>query len=402
MKILKNKIFRILLWVTTISSFGDSLYALAVTLSVYQMSGSIAGVAGMWMIRVLVRIPCQFVSGVIIDRFNRKKISIYVYLLSAALMLTFALTDGKYMMLAYILIFILQGTSDVDNMAQMALMPELIDKEELTDANNIFSVMGTIIMFVGPGVGGVLYTIFGTGILYLIDAVTFIFAAGLMCAVPYRYEEHEIEKAQFKLFAFDKEGIAEVKKMPIIKNIMMITVFFGILGRFYEIDKIFVADKVLNIGAEGIVYFTYAMAIGSLLAPIATKLFARLGWRDTTKYSFLSILLAVSFMLWGNASVFLLSIVANIMIGFFQTSNSIMVSTIFQSTIERGVFGRVMAFRQIVTVLGAAVGIIMAPVLVQYIGVGGSMFFIGILAATFSMVLVIKIKIQKSELTVRL
>ena len=120
------------------------------------------------------------------------------------------------------------------------------------------------------------------------------------------------------MFAFAKEGIAEVKKMPIIKNIMMITVFFGILGRFYEIDKIFVADKVLNIGAEGIVYFTYAMAIGSLLAPIATKLFARLGWRDTTKYSFLSILLAVSFMLWGNASVFLLSIVANIMIGFFK------------------------------------------------------------------------------------
>lgn len=35
-----------------------------------------------------------------------------------------------------------------------------------------------------------------------------------------------------------------------------------------------------------------------------------------------------------------------------------MVSTIFQSTIERGVFGRVMAFRQIVTVLGAAVGIL--------------------------------------------
>ena len=55
MKILKNKIFRILLWVTTISSFGDSLYALAVTLSVYQMSGSIAGVAGMWMIREIGR-----------------------------------------------------------------------------------------------------------------------------------------------------------------------------------------------------------------------------------------------------------------------------------------------------------------------------------------------------------
>lgn len=402
MKILKNKIFRILLWVTTISSFGDSLYALAVTLSVYQMSGSIAGVAGMWMIRVLVRIPCQFVSGVIIDRFNRKKISIYVYLLSAALMLAFALTDGKYMMLAYILIFILQGTSDVDNMAQMALMPELIDKEELTDANNIFSVMGTIIMFVGPGAGGVLYTIFGTRILYLIDAVTFLIAAGFMCAVPYRYEEHETEKAQFKLFSFAREGVAEVKKMPIIKNMMMITVFFGILGRFYEIDKIFVADKVLNIGAEGIVFFTYAMAVGSLLAPIATKLFARLEWRDISKYSFLSILLAISFMVWGNASVLIVSITANVMIGFFQTSSSIMVNTIFQSTIEKGVFGRVMAFRQILTVLGAAAGILMAPVLVNYIGVGGSMFFGGALAAAFSMVLGIKSRTPKRKLAARL
>ena len=33
-----------------------------------------------------------------------------------------------------------------------------------------------------------------------------------------------------------------------------------------------------------------------------------------------------------------------------------MVSTIFQSTIERGVFGRVMAFRQIVEGLGGEVG----------------------------------------------
>ncbi|MDE6363204.1 MAG: hypothetical protein K2L86_02895 [Lachnospiraceae bacterium] len=190
--------------------------------------------------------------------------------------------------------------------------------------------------------------------------------------------------------------------MPIIKNILMITVFFGVLGRFYEIDKIFVADKVLNIGAEGIVFFTYAMAAGSLLAPIATKLFARLGWRDLTKYSFLSILLAISFMLWGNASVFVISMVTNVMIGFFQTSNSIMVSTIFQSTIEKSVFGRVMAFRQILTVLGAAVGIIMAPVLVNYIGVGGSMFFGGALAAAFSIVLVIKIRTPKRKLAARL
>lgn len=153
MKLLKNKTFRLLVWATVVSSFGDSLYALAITLSVYQLSGSLAGVAGMWLIRALIRIPCQFVSGVIVDRFNRKKVSIYVYLLSAALMLAFVFTNGKYMLFAYVLIFLLQGMSDVDNMAQMGLMSELIDKKDLTDANNLFSVAGTVIMLVGPVLG---------------------------------------------------------------------------------------------------------------------------------------------------------------------------------------------------------------------------------------------------------
>lgn len=47
MRLLKNRTFRLLVWATVVSSFGDSLYALAITLSVYQLSGSLAGVAGM-------------------------------------------------------------------------------------------------------------------------------------------------------------------------------------------------------------------------------------------------------------------------------------------------------------------------------------------------------------------
>ncbi len=44
MRLLKNKSFRLLVWATLVSSFGDSLYALAITLSVYELSGSLAGV----------------------------------------------------------------------------------------------------------------------------------------------------------------------------------------------------------------------------------------------------------------------------------------------------------------------------------------------------------------------
>lgn len=383
MNLLKNKIFRILVFTTAISSFGDSLYALAITLSVYELSGSLAGVAGMWLIRALIRIPCQFLSGVIVDRFNRKKVSIYVYLLSAALMLSFVLTNGKYMLLAYVLIFILQGTSDVDNMAQMGLMSELLDKKDLTDANNIFSVIGTVIMLTGPGVGGILYAVSGTRVLYAIDAATFIAAAGIMCLLPYRYEKKEPGKVEFALLRFAREGIAEIRRLPVVRLVMLTSVFFGIMGRFYEIDKIYVADKVLNIGAGGIVYFTYAMAIGSLLAPVLTKFLEKSKLADVTKYAVLCILLAASFVLWGNTRIFAVSFAANILIGVFNTGSSIFTNTIFQSRIDKSVFGRVMAFRQIVVVLSAILGIIAAPALVDLVGAGISMAGAGFLAVCF-------------------
>ena len=383
MKLLKNKTFRLLVWATVVSSFGDSLYALAITLSVYQLSGSLAGVAGMWLIRALIRIPCQFVSGVIVDRFNRKKVSIYVYLLSAALMLAFVFTNGKYMLFAYVLIFLLQGMSDVDNMAQMGLMSELIDKKDLTDANNLFSVAGTVIMLVGPGVGGVLYSVSGTQVLYAIDAVTFLAAAFFMWRLPYAYQKKEADKAEFTLFRFAKEGIAEVRKMPVVMIVMLTSVFFGILGRFYEIDKIYVADKILGIGAGGIVYFTYSMAIGSLLAPAVTKLLSKSKLDDVAKYALLSILLIGSFVLWGNTPVFVVSFAANVLIGLFNTGSSIFVNTIFQSRVDKSVFGRVMALRQIVVVLSAVAGIVTAPVLVEMVGVGYSMMGVGFLAVVF-------------------
>ena len=136
-RVFKNPAFIKLALATLISSFGDSLYALAITLSVYNITGSIAGVAGMWLIRAVIRILCQFLSGVIVDRFNKKKVSIYVYQISAALMLSIVLTNDTYLLLAFVVIFILQGTSDMDNIAQMGIMAEVIPEDNLADAENV-------------------------------------------------------------------------------------------------------------------------------------------------------------------------------------------------------------------------------------------------------------------------
>lgn len=380
MNVFKKKSFRILCCATAISSLGDSLYSLACTLTVYAMSGSILGVAGMWLIRALIRIPSQFVSGVVADKCNRKKVSVIIYLISAFLVCLFLCVNEANLVLAFILIFILQGTSDVDNMAQAAILPELLEKEELQSANSIFHIIGTVIMLTGPGIGGILYKLFGSQILYIIDAITFLLAAGIMLALPYRRRAEEKKEIKFTLFAFAKEGLTEIKKHSLIKAMTITTIFFGILGRFYEIDKVYLADTVLHIGAEGIVFFSYAMSIGSLLAPVVLKLLDRKELSPVKVYAFLSIFTIICFVLWGVSTSLIICLLANLFLGIFNTGTSIYVNIIFQKNVENQCFGRVMSFYKICMVLSAVLGVLLAPVLVETLGVGGSMVSFGIIA----------------------
>lgn len=375
----KSRTLRLLCYATLISSLGDSLYSLAITLTVYGLSGSIMGVAGMWMIRALIRIPCQFFSGIIVDRYNRKKISIGIYLISAVFVFVFTLVNNVNIVWAYVLIFILQGTSDVDNMAQNAMLPELVNKEELAIANTIFHYIGIVVSLIGPGLGGIMYTQFGGTLLYVVDAISFVVAAIIMIFVPYQYKQKKREQVKFTLFKFAKEGIVEIKKHRFIQSLMAIGVFFGILGRIYEIDKVYLADTILNIGADGIIYFSYAMSIGTILAPLVLKIFKNKENTSVKEFIILSVLTVVAFIIWGNAKNLGICLFGSVLIGLFSSGRGLYTNVVLQKSINRDCMGRVMALNKICIVGSAIIGVALAPVLLEVIGVGGSINIIGII-----------------------
>lgn len=398
--LLKNEAFRILALVTGISSIGDSLYSLAITLSVYNITGSLMGVAGMWIIRAIIRIPCQFFSGIMIDRYNKKKISIYVYLLSAILMFAIAFTNDKYIMLAFLAVFFLQGTSDIDNMSQMAIMSEMIPEDELTDAESVFSAIGSVVLLIGPGLGAFLYKHFGTSILYVLDGISFLIAALFMSRLKYNWEKEEKEIEEFTLFSHAKKGFCEVKKLPIIQYAMLISIFFGMLGRFYEIDKVYLADKIFHVGAEGIIYFEYAMLIGGLIAPIVASLVKRIKMNEVKKYALSCLLYASCFIFWGCSENIVLALVANTLIGIFETSQGVMTNVIFMSKVNKEVMGMVMAFRKIVIVFSAILGALLAPILVEICGVPVSFHIVGGMTIIACLFIALNGKKEKLELQV--
>ena len=145
-------------------------------------------------------------------------------------------------------------------------------------------------MLLGPGIGGVLYKFYGEQILYVIDAITFFIAIFCLWSLPYKENTNSKKEIKFMLFKHAQNGVMEVKKIPVIQYMIVMSIIFGIFGRLYEIDKVLVADKILGIGAEGIVYFSYAMSIGSLIATLYTKILSKYNTSDLKKYMCTSIL----------------------------------------------------------------------------------------------------------------
>lgn len=79
----KNRNFMKLILGNTISGFGDSMYNIALTISLYQTTGNVSAVAYMWLIRASMRIPIQFIAGIIADSFPGKRIITLTNSLSA-------------------------------------------------------------------------------------------------------------------------------------------------------------------------------------------------------------------------------------------------------------------------------------------------------------------------------
>lgn len=362
-----------------ISSIGDNLYNIGLTLAMYSMSGSVKAVAGMWLIRALVRIPGQFISGIVVDKFNRKNIMSQINIFSGVICFLLIFVNDSNMYLAYIIIFILQATSDIDNSAAMAIIPEIVEKDELTDVNNLFSIISTITLFLAPAIGGFAYMRYGAAILYILNAISFLFGGIMYSMISYSPVAREVRgEHKFTLFKFAIDGYRTVLDKKAVLIIILSMGIFAILGRLYEIYKIYIADHIFEVGSVGIVYFSYAMAFGSLLAPLLIKYLTKKNVNNTTFLTVVSIMTSVGFLMFGMSREYIIACSAVFVIGLFQSCMSVFINCIIQREIESQYLGRVFSFYRITTMFSAIFGILVAPYLLDLVGASIPLAFFSI------------------------
>ena len=164
------------------SSFGTYLAAVALTVSVYDATGSGTWVAGLLIADFLPIVLIGLALGPLVDRLSRRRLMIVSDLVRCAVFAALPFVDGPGAIVA--LAAVSGIATGFFHPAANAGLPNLVDDEELTNANSLLQTVETLAMMAGPVLAGVMLTVWPPSVPYAVNAVTFLVSALLVARIP--------------------------------------------------------------------------------------------------------------------------------------------------------------------------------------------------------------------------
>lgn len=176
---LTNPNFRKLWFGQAISQIGDGLTNLAVLIVINQLTGSTAALATMTIAVAVPQLVFGLLSGVFVDRWDRKRIMIVSDVLRGLMVLGFLLVRRpEDVWLFYLIGFAQAAVGTFFDPAKSALLPTLVERDSLLAANGLSQTTRVIASVIGSALAGVLVSVAGNGWpAFTLDALTFFVSA---------------------------------------------------------------------------------------------------------------------------------------------------------------------------------------------------------------------------------
>ncbi len=168
------------LWIAqVVSSFGDSLTMTALLFLALKQTGSEAGVAGVMISAALPALFLGLVSGVWVDRLQKKMTMFWSDVARGVLTVGFLLAiDPERFWVVYPLLFLHASAGTFFQPAKGALLPQVVGPDKLLAANSVGQTTMVIFGLLGTTTAGLLVGILGTyEPIFVIDVVSFFVSA---------------------------------------------------------------------------------------------------------------------------------------------------------------------------------------------------------------------------------
>ena len=357
-----------LLWLSgLVSVAGDWVLMIALPYYVYVTTGSTLATAGMTAAELAPAILLSSFTGVLADRWDRKRILVVANLLQALVVASLLLVGEGWLWVVYVVAALQSTAAAFSQPAEAALLPTLVPVEQLVQANALNALNNRLGRFVGVPLGAALLSWWGLDAVVVVDAVTFLVAAALIAPItaPARAADPDGVPEEPH---FWREWTAGLRVVRHDRTIAVLFVVFGLMtfgGTM--LDPLYVPwiRDVLDEGVEvvAVITMTHSVAgiVGSLLVGTwGSRFSARtlMGWGSVIA----GVLLLVKF----NVPVLWLTLALSAIGGATAVASSVGVETLAQERtpehVRGRVFGSLQAFIWLASLLGAVVGGVLGEV----------------------------------------
>lgn len=347
----RNRSFRQLWLGQVVSQMGDWFNTIALYTIILKLTGSGRDVGLLLVARFVPSFFFGPISGVIADRFSRQRIMIVSDILRAVVVLGFLLVRRPdQLWIIYVLTVFQLGLSTFFEPAKTAAIPSIVEDRELVAANAISSVTWSAMLTTGAAIGGLISSLFGTDVAFILDATTYLLSAALIASirVPKRKKRERQKISLGRLLGITEtiEGIKYVKDRRRVLAALLVKPAWGLGGGILTLLGVF-GERIFPVGngaAGGIGVLFAARGIGTAVGPIVARRLSGEGNRRMQASIGIAFLIAsVFYMLFGRATSFIFALVV---LGIAHCGGSILwvfSTVILQRAVADSFRGRVFA-----------------------------------------------------------
>ncbi len=357
-----------------VSDLGDWMLLVALPVYVFQLTGSAFITSTVFVVELVPALVVGQLAGVFVDRWDRRRILVAGGLLQAVLLLPLlAATTVDRLWIIYLVAALQSCLARVCAPAKAALVPALVRREQLGEANSLSAVSDNVARLVGSPLGGLVVHAFGLVGVVLVDAATYLVSALLTAGVrtpPGPTVASEQKRPSLRSDWLD--GIRTIRRTPPLPAVLLIGALSQVAqGIFVVLFVVFVLQELNGTGGD-VGLIRGMQAIGGVVGGLAIGALSRhLSARGMIGWGFV-VFGMISLVTWNAPTV---TTAVGIYVGLFMAAGIPGVATMtglmttVQSVTPGSHLGRVFATFE--TGAGAlqAVGVLLAGALADRVGV---------------------------------
>ncbi len=322
---------------------------LAIAFWVLKTTGSSAQMGIVLSASLIPSLIIGLFSGAFIDRYHRKPIIIGTDLFRGIIIGGFSILfylDTINLPIVVIMQVLLSINAAFFDPAIPAIIPTIVKKNDLARANAMHQFVGGFATIAGALLGGILVSMIGYLLVFIINALSFIGSALIECFIHIPRTQR-CHVRQPHILHEMKQGYDYIFSTPgflvLLFMVMIIHFFVGSI----EIIMPVMADRISNAGAKTLGYFQAAFGAGTIIATFFLSTFIQMN--DEKSWLFGAVFLIGVIYIMGsmidpshpNASLFFLSILFSL--GGCIICAAVAFRTLLQKRIENSYAGRIFA-----------------------------------------------------------